>query len=161
MTSGYENDAGDEYDDVRLLADLNALYENDDPVPEAVLEAARGAFAWADFDSELARLLDEESLSSSGRPVRATGDQHFLTFEAAHLTFVVESTELADGRKLVGQVMPPGPSELWLECASGGSASAEVDELGRFALPQLPAGPARLRCQLPDGTRVVTEWGAI
>ena len=161
MTSGYENDAGDEYDDVRLLADLNALYESDDPVPEAVLEAARGAFAWADFDSELARLLDEESLSSAGRPVRATGDQHFLTFEAAHLTFVVESTELADGRKLVGQVMPPGPSELWLECASGGSASAEVDELGRFALPQLPAGPARLRCQLPDGTRVVTEWGAI
>ena len=159
MTSGYENDTGDAYDDARLLADLNALYENDDPVPEAALSAARGAFAWADFDGELARLLDEESLS--GRAVRATGDQHLLTFEAEHLTFVVESTELADGRKLVGQVMPPGPSELWLECAGGASASAEVDELGRFSLPQLPAGPTRLRCELPDGTRVVTEWGAI
>jgi hypothetical protein len=158
MTS-HGNDAGDEYDDVRLLADLDALYQNDDPVPEAVLAAARGSFAWADFDSELARLLDEESLS--GRPVRATGDQHLLTFEAEHLTFVVESTELADGRKLVGQVMPAGPRELWLECAGGGSSSTEVDELGRFSLPQLPAGPARLRCELPDGTRVVTEWGAI
>jgi hypothetical protein len=158
MTS-HGNDAGDEYDDVRLLADLNALYEHDDPVPEAVLAAARGAFGWADFDSELARLLDEESLA--GRPVRNTGDQHLLTFEAAHLTFVVESTELADGRKLVGQVMPPGPRELWLECADGKRATTEVDELGRFSLPQLPAGPARLRCELPDGTRVVTEWGAI
>lgn len=157
MTShGY---AGDEYDDVRLLADLNSLYENDDPVPEAVLEAARAAFVWADFDSELARLLDEESLA--GRAVRATGDQHLLTFEAEHLTFVVESTELAEGRKLVGQVMPAGPRELWLESAGGERASTEVDELGRFSLQRLPAGPARLRCELPDGTRVVTEWGAI
>jgi len=151
--------AGDGYDDVRLLADLNSLYENDDPVPEEVLEAARGAFAWSDFDAQLARLLDEESLS--GRAVRATGDQHLLTFEAEQLTFVVEATELADGRKLVGQVVPAGPRELGLESAGGGSASTEVDELGRFSLPQLPAGPARLRCELPDGTRVVTEWGAI
>ena len=157
MTSnGY---AGDEHDDVRLLADLNSLYQNDDPVPAGVLEAARGAFGWANFDAELARLLDEESLS--GRPVRATGDQHLLTFEAEHLTFVVEATELAEGRKLVGQVMPAGPRELWLESAGGASASTEVDELGRFSLPQLPSGPARLRCELPDGTRVVTEWGAI
>jgi hypothetical protein len=158
MTShGY--DAGGEYDDVRLLAELDALYQNDDPVPEGVLEAARGAFLWSDFDAELARLLDEESLT--GRAIRATGDQHLLTFEAEHLTFVVESTELAEGRKLVGQVMPAGPRELWLESAGGGSSSTEVDELGRFSLPRLPAGPARLRCELPDGTRVVTEWGAI
>jgi hypothetical protein len=148
-----------EYDDAQLTAALNSLYENDDPVPEAVLSAARGAFAFMDFDAELARLLDEESLS--GRAVRATGDQHLLTFEAAHLTFVVEATELADGRKLVGQVMPAGPRQLYLECADGGRTLTEVDELGRFSLPRLPAGPARLRCELPDGTRVVTEWGAI
>jgi hypothetical protein len=157
MTSdGY---TGEEHENVRLLADLDALYRNDDPVPDAVLAAARGAFAWLDFDSELAKLLDEESLA--GRAVRATGDQHLLTFEAEHLTFVVESTELADGRKLVGQVMPAGPREVWLESAGGERAATEVDELGRFSLPQLPAGPARLRCELPDGTRVVTEWGAI
>jgi hypothetical protein len=151
--------AADGYTDVRLLAELNSLYENDDPVPESVLAAARGAFAWLDFDSELAKLLDEQSLT--GRAVRATGDQRLLTFEAEHLTFVVESTELADGRKLVGQVMPAGPREVWLESAGGERATTEVDELGRFSLPQLPAGPTRLRCELPDGTRVVTEWGAI
>ncbi|MBR7830086.1 hypothetical protein KDK95_27535 [Actinospica sp. MGRD01-02] len=155
-SDGYE---GAEHENVRLLADLNALYQYDDPVPESVLDAARGAFAWLDFDSELAKLLDEESLA--GRAVRATGDQHLLTFEAEHLTFVVEATELADGRKLVGQVMPAGPREVWLESAGGERAATEVDELGRFSLPQLPAGPARLRCELPDGTRVVTEWGAI
>jgi hypothetical protein len=148
-----------EYDDAQLMSALNSLYENDDPVPEAVLSAARGAFAWADFDAELARLLDEESLS--GRTVRTTGDQHLLTFEAEHVTFVVEATELAEGRKLVGQVMPAGPRQLCLECADGGRTFAEVDELGRVSLPRLPAGPARLRCDLPDGTRVVTEWGAI
>lgn len=151
--------AEDEYDDVRLLAALNAMYDQDDPVPEEVLAAARGAFCWRDFDAELAKLLDAESLA--GQAVRATGDQHLLTFESEHATFVVESTELAQGRKLVGQIVPAGPSELWLESASGATAAAAVDELGRFSLPQLPAGPARLRCELPDGTRVVTEWGAI
>lgn len=157
MTShGY---AGDAYDDVHLLAALNSLYERDDPVPEEVLEAARGAFAWANFDAELAKLLDEESLA--GQAVRATGDHRLLTFESEHLTFVVEATELPHGRKLVGQVVPAGPRELWLECAEGGATSTEVDELGRFSLPQLPAGPTRLRCELPDGTRVVTEWGTI
>ena len=150
---------GAQYDDARLLADLNSLYEYDDPVPEQVLASARAAFAWADFDAELAKLLDEQSLV--GQTVRATGDHRLLTFEAAHLTFVVEATELAHGRKLVGQVVPAGPSELWWESAGGDSTSAKVDELGRFSLPQLPAGPARLRCELPDGTRVVTEWGAI
>jgi hypothetical protein len=157
MTSdGY---AGDEYDDVHLLAELNSLYENDDPVPEPVLEAARRAFAWRDFDGELARLLDEESLV--GQTVRATGDHRLLTFEAEHLTFVVEATELAHGRKLVGQVVPAGPRELWLESAEGASTAAAIDELGRFSLAQTPAGPTRLRCELPDGTRVVTEWGTI
>ena len=157
MTShGY---AGDEYDDVRLLADLHSLYESDDPVPGHVLAAARAAFAWKDFDAELARLLDEETLA--GQEVRATGDHRLLTFEAEHLTFVVEATELAHGRKLVGQVVPAGPRELWLESAGGAATAAAVDELGRFALNLLPAGPARLRCELADGTRVVTEWGTI
>lgn len=151
--------AGDEHDDARLLADLNSLYENDDPVPESVLAAARSVFVLKDFDAELARLLDEELLV--GQAVRATGDHRLLTFEAEHVTFVVEATELAHGRKLVGQVVPAGPRELWLENAEGASTVTPVDELGRFSLAQLPAGTARLRCELPDGTRVVTEWGVI
>jgi hypothetical protein len=151
--------AGDRYGDVRLLADLNTLYDHDDPVPEAVFAAARDAFLWRDIDAQIARLLDESALA--GQAVRATGDHRLLTFEAERLTFVVEATELIEGRKLVGQVVPAGPRELWLESAGGDSVPAAVDELGRFSLPQLPAGPARLRCELPDGTRVVTEWGSI
>jgi hypothetical protein len=156
--SGYGY-AGEEYDDLRLLAALNDMYDHDDPVPEAVLEAARGALLWRDFDAELARLLDESPLV--GQSTRTTGDQRLLTFEAAHLTFVVEATELAHGRKLVGQVVPAGPRELWLESADGARTATAVDELGRFSLAELPAGPARLRCELPDGTNVVTEWDTI
>ncbi len=53
--------ASDEYDDAHLTAALNSLYENDDPVPEAVLSAARRRVrsgSWIS-DAELARLLDE------------------------------------------------------------------------------------------------------
>jgi len=151
--------SSEEYEDARLLAALNEMYDHDDPVPAGVLDAARGAFLWRDIDAELARLLEDSPLV--GQSTRAAGDQRLLTFEAEHLTFVVEATELAHGRKLVGQVVPAGPRELWLESAGGERAAAEVDELGRFSLAQLPAGPARLRCELPDGTCVVTEWDTI
>src|SRR5579875_2971865 len=152
-------------EDARLLRRVGELFDEIDPVPEHVLEAARAAFEWRDFDARLARLLDDEAggahLAGAGAAgVRATGEHRLLTFAGPGLTVAVEAVEIAGSRKLVGQLVPAGPDSVTLEAAgrSGHPLQARVDHLGRFSLGGVPAGPVRLRCVLPDGTQVVTEW---
>ena len=141
--------------DSRLLARLGGLLDAVEPMPAEVALAARSAFAWRDLDAQLALLRSDE-----GVLVRGHGDQRLLTFEAPDLTIVVEVTEIGDGRKLVGQLVPAGPAEVSLEAARSpdDELSAPVDSLGRFALPAIPSGHIRFRCVLTNGRKVVTQW---
>jgi hypothetical protein len=149
---------GENVEDSLLLARLGAMFDRIDPVPDSVTAAARAAFAWRDFDAAVARLIDAESLAGSS--VRANGEHRLLTFEAPGFTVAVEATEIHGARRLVGQVVPAGPDQVSLEIADrvDEPVQAPVDHLGRFALSAVPAGLIRLRCCLPDGTKVVTEW---
>jgi hypothetical protein len=76
------------------------------------------------------------------------------------VTVAIEATEVNGGRKLIGQLIPSGPHHVALEAAShsGQLVTAPVDHLGRFTLASVPAGLIRLRCMLPGGDQVVTEW---
>jgi hypothetical protein len=141
--------------DATLLSRLAGLLEAVEPVPAEVVLAARSAFAWRDLDAQLAVLTVED-----GALVRGHGDQRLLTFEAPDLTVVVEVTEVGEGRRLVGQLVPAGPAEISLETARAPQQQlhAPVDALGRFALPEIPAGHIRFRCVLSDGQKVVTQW---
>lgn len=138
-----------------LLTRLGGLLDTVEPVPADVVLAARSAFAWRDLDAQLALLKADEGLL-----VRGHGDQRLLTFEAPDLTIVVEVTEVGDGRRLVGQLVPAGPAEVSLQTARRPDdlLSAPVDPLGRFALPEIPAGHIRFRCVLSNGQKVVTQW---
>jgi hypothetical protein len=150
--------------DVRLLRRVGALFDEIDPVPDSVLEAARAALEWRDFDARVARLIEDEAYSGDfagvRAGVRATGEHRLLTFEGPGLTVAVEAVEISGSRRLVGQLVPAGPDSVTLEAAgrSGHPLQARVDHLGRFSLGGVPAGLVRLRCMLPDGTQVVTEW---
>lgn len=147
---------GESVEDARLLRRVGAMFDLADPVPPRVRSGARAAFGWRDFDALLARLVDEEMSAS----VRGQGDVRLLTFQAAQLTVAVEATEVNGARKLIGQLVPAGAGEVALESAdrAAGPLVSAVDHLGRFSLAAVPAGLVRLRCSLPDGTRVVTEW---
>lgn len=149
---------GENVDDSRLLKRLGVMFDTIDPVPASVMAGARQAFAWRDFDAAVAQLIESESLAGSS--VRANGEHRLLTFEAPGLTVAVEATEIHGARRLVGQVVPAGPERILLEMADHAeeSVQAPVDHLGRFTLSAVPPGLVRLRCALPDGTRVVTEW---
>ena len=127
-----------------------------EPVPAEVVLAARSAFAWHDLDAQLAQLKVEEGTAR----VRDHGDQRLLTFEAPDLTIVVEVTEVGEGRKLVGQLIPSGPDEISLQSAHApdGDHGAAVDTLGRFTLSEIPPGLIRFRCVVPSGLKVVTQW---
>jgi hypothetical protein len=149
---------GDVVAHARLISRLGDMFDAVDPVPDAVLAAARGALAWRDFDGQLARLLEEESSLVRGR-----GEQRLVTFEASGLTVVLESTDIGVSRRLVGQLVPSGPQLVTVESAGieGGSVQVPVDHLGRFTVASVPPGPTRLRTGLADGTHVVTEWTTI
>ena len=79
-----------------LMAEVRAVLENADPVPPAVLAAAKGTFTWRTIDSELAELVADsaDSLAGAvGAGVRGETAPRLLTFEAAGLVVEVEVAE--------------------------------------------------------------------
>jgi hypothetical protein len=153
VTGGTEPDP-----DELLVARLRDLAGRMDPVPPAVLDAARAAFAWRTIDAELAALVEDASANEPALAgIRGEGSV-MLSFEAADLTVDLEVLETPGGRRLVGQLLPMQAGTVEAVTPTG-SRSAEADDLGRFVTDDVPGGPVRLRCHLPaDGRVVQTDW---
>ncbi|MGN6333666.1 MAG: hypothetical protein ACTHOD_18780 [Motilibacteraceae bacterium] len=137
-----------------LLADAAALA---DPVPEAVLGAARAALGWRTLDAELAALVED----SAERPlagVRGDGPR-LLTFEADDTAVVVEVSAVGGARRLLGQLVEPRSARIEVR-HPGGTTTVDADDLGRFTAGQIPAGPVSIVCRFgPPSARVVaTTW---
>ncbi len=139
---------------------LRTIGSRVDPVPPAVMSAARAAFEWRTVDAELAELtydswVDDRELAG----VRGRGGRRQLTFEAPGLTVEVE---VADGAApgLVGQFVPAHRGTVELRHGTGVLTLA-VDDLGRFTAPHFPAGPLSLRCTADAASPVETEWVAV
>jgi hypothetical protein len=141
-----------------LLVELQSLMKRLDPVPETVDEAARAAFTWRTIDAELAELTRDSLLEEAPAGVRGAEGARMLSFEAATLSVELEVADLGQqGRRLVGQLVPPGPAEIVVDHA-GGRVEAAADELGRFVVDGLRPGPARVRCRVSGGAEIETEW---
>ena len=92
-----------------LLGELRTAL-TPDPVPAAVVEAARASFTWRSVDEELAELLsDSADLALTG--VRGTGDRR-LSFEAPQLVIEFVLVPGPRGSRLEGQLAPPGPARI-------------------------------------------------
>lgn len=142
-------------EDIRLLAELGAMFDVVDPVPLEVTRAGYATFAWRTIDAELAELAEDSLLAGVGG-TRGT-DSRLLTFEAPSISVVVEVTEIGTRRKLVGQVIPAIPGELRIEHPAG-TTTVAVDEQGLFNAESVPGGPARIAMTVPGGGAVVTSW---
>jgi hypothetical protein len=140
--------------DMELLAALGDVWREVDPVPAAVLEAARGAYAWRDIDAELAELILDSRLEEAA--VRSLDGPRMLTFAADEVTVEVEVSVSAAGRDLVGQLLPPQPATVTIRC-NGPDRVVAADELGRFSVAGLPAGPVSLLCRAGD-VPLATSW---
>lgn len=149
--------------DERLLALLRRAAAERDPVPAAVVEAARQSFVWRTIDEELAELVsDSHERGDVGVLVRSSTEEvRLLVFEAPELTLELEILPVGTLRRLVGQLVPPCPAHVTVDHATGAS-SQDTDDLGRFLLSDIPAGRARLRCRQSDpgsaAAAVVTPW---
>jgi hypothetical protein len=135
-----------------LVQELRAFLEPD-PVPAALVEAARATFTWRSVDDELAALLsDSADVALTG--VRGTGDRR-LAFEAPQLVIEFVLVPGPRGSRLEGQLAPPGPARI--EVLSGDEVTEiEADQHGRFALDGVRNGPLSLRVVRGDDPPVRT-----
>jgi len=148
----------DRMEDDALLADLAALLGRVDPVPPEVTLAARSAFAWRALDDELAELLYDSAVDEAPLAgVRSAGGPRMLSFGGADLTVELEVAPDGPARRLVGQLVPPGQAEIEIRHQAG-SLETAADELGRFAIGGVPAGPMSIRCRSAKGQAVSTAW---
>jgi hypothetical protein len=145
-------------DDDALSADLADLLDRVDPPPAALLDISKSLWTWRTIDSELAVLGQDSLVDEVAGEVRSGDRQRFVTFETDRLTIEVEVTDAAEGRRVIGQLVPGGAAELELRTGTR-LISGVADELGRFALALPPERQhASLRCRLPDGSVVETAW---
>lgn len=142
-----------------LLVELRSLINRVDSVPDRVDEAARAAYTWRTIDAELAELTRDSLVDEADvHGVRSSDGPRLLSFESSRLSLELEVADLGrQGRRLVGQLVPPGPAAIEVEHA-GGRIETAADELGRFVVEGLRPGPARVRCRVDDGTEIETEW---
>jgi hypothetical protein len=138
--------------DDALLHELKSVLAPD-PVPDAVVAAARSTFTWRNVDEELAELLsDSADLVLTG--VRGTGDRR-LAFEAPQLVIEFVLVPGPRGSRLEGQLAPSGPARI--EVLHGGAMTEiEADAQGRFVLDGVRNGPLALRVLRDDETTVRT-----
>lgn len=130
---------------------------NDDDPPEALHAAARAAFSWRTADSELSRPSYDSLLDEALTPTRGGPDARLLRFDLGGLTLDLEVTADVEGRSLVGQVTPPLACELTVRHGGAQEAAVTTDDLGRFALEELLAGPFSLRRTTGDAV-LTTDW---
>ena len=142
--------------DDELLERLRRAAAEADPPPEHVLEAARGAFAWAGAEGELLDLRFDSSVDSAAAATRAGGGPRVLRFGSPGCTAELELT--GDGPwVVVGQVDPAGVGAIEVR-TSGGDFRAPLDDIGRFTVDGVPAGPVSLTWTTPDGRHLRTAW---
>jgi hypothetical protein len=142
--------------DDELLREL-AVALREEPVDDAIVRAAQGAFAWRTVDAELI-LLELDSAAAAGAPVRAGGSAapRTLGFHGEQLSVEIEIDEAG----IVGQLTPPQPGRVTLLTTAGPGASTQADEVGCFAFPPPASGPIRLDCRVDDD-HFVTQWVTI
>ena len=148
---------GDDADNDELVSALRALAALHDPVPPDAIAAARSAVAWLTMDAELAELTVDSSVEPQLPGVRGATGTTLLIFDASDRTVEVEIIEeVGAGRRLVGQLVPPEPGTVEVR-HRGGRSVAQADDVGRFTIGEVAAGPVSLRWAV--GGRVFeTDW---
>ena len=142
-------------DDQLLLDDLGDAVREAAPLAGTLAKLGKGTYSWRTVETDL--LLASLNFDSSLERVqglRSDPDEtRVLVFTAPPLSLELE---VMDDRT-VGQIVPPGPGEIWVETSDSATFRVEADSAGFFILPEKPRGPVRLRCETPAG-RLVTDW---
>jgi hypothetical protein len=152
--------------DDALIAELRRIAAEVDGTPSMVSAAAQAAIIARDLDGELAVLVadsratsDDDLAFESVRGDRDTGSGDWmLSFSGRGVQVDIEVCADCDAVRLVGQLAGAEINECVLEFADGERRQLDVDDIGRFIVPDARHGPMRLKCRSTDGTQVTTTW---
>jgi len=143
-----------EWSDDELLAAVKDL--SDSLVPFGANEAAMELFTWRTVDAELAALTADSAIDEPAG-VRAASEARTLTFTAQEVQVIVQITERAGQRQMLGQLVPGRPAQVLVRQGEL-IRTIVADPLGRFVIDDLgPHGPLSLRCSWSEGA-VTTDW---
>jgi len=141
-----------------LLARLGQIADQLDPVPELTYRLAYASFQLRSLDSEIAELVEDSALDADQLAgVRGHDDVRLLYYQASEVGIELEVTSHAGRHAVLGQVVGGADWEVRAETAAW-TRPVSVDDLGRFRLADLPAGPFRVRVESPDRPAVTTNW---
>ena len=140
--------------DEELLTELRRALQEDQPVPQKVINAAKAVYAWRTVDAELAALAYDSAVQEDFAVRSESASVRTLTFESGSLVVELGVAENA----LVGQLAPPQSYELVLRCPGRAPEPVPVDQLGCFRIEPLPEGPFSLLVRTPEDVLVATDW---
>lgn len=134
-----------------VLALLGHALAVEEPLPHYLLARAYDAFSLAAFEDALAELIFD---SRQAQPMLMRGEEseaRLLSFANDFLT--LDLSLAADGVTILGEVNPPGASEVLTESRSDVSRTFAIDAFGRF---RLVCEAASFRIRIPG--KLVTPW---
>jgi hypothetical protein len=137
--------------DVPLLAQISDAFDELEPVPAHLSDAARSAFTWRRVDAELAELLFDSSTDELVGIRGTTSDRRSFRFGAGDFVIRAHLTQAS----LIVMVEPP----LSVPCRVVTEEQADdhrTDDYGEIVV-DAPDLPVRIEVDLPSGT-VVTPW---
>jgi hypothetical protein len=130
--------------DLALLAEVQRVYDEADPVPPDLIDRIQFALALDEVYAEIAHLtrMPIDALAVRGESVTGTRTET-LTFSAERLTAMVTVSRIGDRLRIDGWIAPPAELEVRLRM-QGERRQVVADEAGRFVIEDLPEGFAQL-----------------
>jgi hypothetical protein len=137
-----------------LMAGIRAHWESRDPVPSGMVARLQTGAALAasdtDLDMELMLLVERTEELTGTRGASTTAYTLRFAHDGVDLLLRVSSDGTAS--RLDGWVVPPSPVNVTVLRDEDTLATLEVDDSGRFELPDLTPGMLRLRLDPEDGS---------
>jgi hypothetical protein len=153
-----------ELDDEQLLAALREVLGASDPPPSWCVDLAKESFTLRTIDAELATLSEDSGLAGASLPraasIRADATPRFAVFDADSLSVEIEVSpgSRAGSWQLVGQLTPAAVAVVGVRRPPDDQTRVTADDLGRFMVDRLAAGPLSLAIEVEGRQLVVTEW---
>lgn len=135
---------------------LASVIATADPIPLDLLQSLRASLGRRAVNADVAELIYDSVLDGPG-DARSLRSGRQLSFQGPTLS--VELEVVPERRRVVGQLIPAVHGEVEVRHGCGADL-VTVDNLGRFAVEDLPKGPVSFRCRgESDGDPVtVTDW---